>query len=377
MKHVVIVGAGGAGLCLLEQLFRQSKTPLRITVVDADPDTHRNRTWCSWLPTDGLEPYHSAHWRRIRVAAPGYEDVFHPRQVVYAYASGTDVRDHVLSLNDGRHEVEWIRKRATGFGYDGPGQAHVYLGKERVSGDWIFTSWYPGQRTESDLWQHFHGWVVETDHPVFEPDTMTLMDFTVPQTENGLLFSYVLPFDETVALVELTAFSNKVWPKERYEARLEAHMRARYLLEPGQYRIRTAETGRIPMEPVRFPGQPNPATFPIGTISGAVKPSTGYAFERMRRSAAHLVRTMLREGRPQYPSPSPARFRFYDLLLLRILKERPEHGIAIFRSLFKNVPIDVVFRFLDESTRLRQEIGLFLRLPLTPFLKSLWRHVTS
>lgn len=377
MKHIVIVGAGGAGLCLLESLLRTFKSPIKITVLDAHPESHRDRTWCRWLPADELQAYHTAHWSRIRVGAPGYSDTLLTKKLVYAYASGGDFRDHVVGLSDGRHEVEWIRKNATGFGYDGPGQAHVYMGKERLTCDWIFTSWYPGQRVTSGLWQQFHGWVVETDHPVFEPDTMTLMDFDIDQPKTAVLFSYVLPFDPNVALVELTQFTKSGWSDAQYDAQLEVLMRKRYLLEPGQYRIRSVESGKIPMDPIPYPGQPNPATFPIGTVAGAVKPSTGYAFARMQRTCAHLVSTLHKEGRPRYPQASAGRFKLYDLLLLRILREKPAQGVRIFRALFSRVPIDLVFRFLDESTRLRQEISIFRRLPITPFLNSLWKHVIS
>jgi lycopene beta-cyclase len=251
------------------------------------------------------------------------------------------------------------------------------MGKERLTCDWIFTSWYPGQRVNASLWQHFHGWVIETTDPVFDAGTMTLMDFDVPQHPSGLVFGYVLPFSATRALVELTCFSPTPWTRDEYERRIAEHIRTKFGLEPESYAIRNRETGRIPMEAIRFPGQPNPATFPIGTIAGAVKPSTGYAFARMQHTCRHLSETLLREGKPRYPAPAPKRFAFYDSLLLRIFRERPAAGIPIFTALFRRVPIDTVFRFLDENTTLREEIGLFMRLPLTPFLKSLWKHVTS
>jgi lycopene beta-cyclase len=377
MKHVVIVGAGGAGLCMLEQLLLCAKRPLRISMVDPDPESHRQRTWCRWLPKNDDSTYHSVLWPRIRFAAPTCDLLLTPSESTYAHVSGTDFHSHVLSLNDGRHQIEWIRQAATGFGYDGPGHAHVYLGLKRLTGDVVFTSWFPGQRMSPDLWQHFHGWVIETTAPVFDPETMTLMDFDVPQHPQGVVFGYVLPFEPTVALVELTCFSRKTWTMDEYERRLSDHILTTFQLEPGSYSIRSRETGQIPMSPIPNPGKPNPATFPIGTIAGAVKPSTGYAFARMQQSCQHLAETWLREGQARYPAQAPKRFAFYDALLLRIFRESPSSGIPIFRSLFSKVPVDLVFRFLDEKTTLRQEIGLFMRLPLTPFLKSLWRHVTS
>lgn len=377
MKHVVIVGAGGAGLNMLEHLLIASLDPLHISMVDPDPESYRQRTWCRWLPDHQLQPYHSVSWNRIRFAAPMCDQIHTLHESTYAYASGPDYRTHVIGLNDGMHQIDWVMQPATGFGYDGPGQAYVLMGDDRITCDWIFTSWLPGQRSDIRLWQHFHGWVIETATPVFTADTMTLMDFDVPQHPTGAVFGYVLPYEPTLALVEITSFSPSIWLREEYEQRLSDYIRARYGLEPASYTIRSTESGRIPMDTIPKPEQPNLATFPIGTIYGAVKPSTGYAFTRMQHTCRHLAETLVRDGRPSYPAPSAPRFAFYDALLLRIIRQWPEAVVPIFRSLFSRVPIDTIFRFLDEKTTLRQETGIFLRLPLTPFLKSLWKHVIS
>src|SRR5690606_32000410 len=56
---------------------------------------------------------------------------------------------------------------------------------------------------EVDLLQHFVGWEVEAEGPVFDPETPVLMDFAVEQAR-GIHFMYVLPFSPTRALVETT-----------------------------------------------------------------------------------------------------------------------------------------------------------------------------
>lgn len=373
MKHIVIVGAGGAGLSLLEHLIRADQAPLHISIVDPEPGSYRQRTWCRWLQTDDIRSYHSAQWKQIRFG----DRVLEPELNSYVYASGPDYHTYVMGLNDGRHSIDWVMKPATGFGYDGPGLAYVQLDDDRLTCDWIFTSWLPGQHADIRLWQHFHGWMIKTEHPVFDSDIMTLMDFDVPQHPTGAVFGYVLPFESTLALVEITSFSPETWSIEAYEHRLTEYIRATYQLEPKSYTIQSTETGRIPMDAIPNPGQPNPATFPIGTISGAVKPSSGYAFARMQDTCKYLAITLVRDGVPSYPPPSSPRFAFYDALLHRISRQWPEAVVPIFRSLFSNVPIDTIFRFLDEKTTLRQEMGIFFRLPFTPFLKSLWKHVTS
>ena len=48
----------------------------------------------------------------------------------------------------------------------------------------------------SEILQHFRGWHIKSETPVFDPETVTLMDFDVSQ-EQGLHFMYVLPFQST------------------------------------------------------------------------------------------------------------------------------------------------------------------------------------
>lgn len=66
------------------------------------------------------------------------------------------------------------------------------------------------------LQQHFLGWFITTENPVFDADTATYMDFSVPQKGNTR-FMYVLPTSPTEALVEYTLFSEERLPMEAYE----------------------------------------------------------------------------------------------------------------------------------------------------------------
>ena len=79
----------------------------------------------------------------------------------------------------------------------------------------------------SQTLQHFVGLHLRFDKPVFDPTTVTLMDFDVSQ-EHGLHFLYVLPFSETEALVESTFFSSTVLKQEIYEEYIHDYLRERF-----------------------------------------------------------------------------------------------------------------------------------------------------
>jgi lycopene beta-cyclase len=104
----------------------------------------------------------------------------------------------------------------------------------------------PGLRRlrRDTLLQHFYGWEVETDKDVFDPTTVTLMDFSAAVT-NGVHFFYVLPFSARSALIETTHFSLDLSTQEQYEAELGHYLRHRYGLS--HWHTSRIEQGVLPM----------------------------------------------------------------------------------------------------------------------------------
>ena len=93
------------------------------------------------------------------------------------------------------------------------------------------------------LLQHFVGWEIETDVDVFDPSTVTLMDFA-PGAQD-IHFFYVLPLSTRHALIETTHFSTQVLDEASYEAEITDYLQQRFGLS--QWQIKHEEKGVIPM----------------------------------------------------------------------------------------------------------------------------------
>ena len=59
----------------------------------------------------------------------------------------------------------------------------------------------PNPKRYHILWQHFKGWVIETEQPAFDPDLPTMFDFRTPQ-DGAMRFMYILPSSKHKALCE-------------------------------------------------------------------------------------------------------------------------------------------------------------------------------
>ena len=216
------------------------------------------------------------------------------------------------------------------------------------------------------LRQHFGGWEVVTDRPVFDPNVATLMDFDTEQ-HGAASFVYVLPESPNRALVEHTTFSTDVRGRDFHRQCVDGYLDR---LGVGSFDVTRAEYGVIPMEdapPAQRWGQ---HIWNIGTMGGRTKPTSGYTFARTHTQTQHLI-SQWAAGAALTPQPdAPRRFAFADRTLLHILHRRPELGRAVFERLFRSTPIDDVLTFLDEGSGLRADARMVAALPQLPFIRA-------
>jgi lycopene beta-cyclase len=73
----------------------------------------------------------------------------------------------------------------------------------------------------------------------------------------------------------------------------------------------------------------------------------------------------------------PRRFRFYDRLLLSIIKSDTTKIPRVMSQLFTSVSMPRILSFLDEKSSIMQEIEIFSQLPIRLFLKHAWKNFFS
>jgi lycopene beta-cyclase len=250
------------------------------------------------------------------------------------------------------------------------GIRQVITASQLLTADSIFHSNHLHQPSDPPtLWQHFLGWEIITDSDVFDPATATLMDFSASGDSDQVFFHYILPYNSRHALVECTFFSKDLLDEAAYEQLLRRYIESNCSVN---YQIVARETGKIPMSltpPSVFPA--SSGIIPIGTAAGCIKASTGYSFTRVMRHTESII-SFLKKELPDLPAPSSSRFLFYDRLFLSLIVQYPQKMSGIFASLFKKNKIQRILRFLDEATRLSEEVIIFWRLPKRYFLKVLF-----
>jgi lycopene beta-cyclase len=375
---IIIAGGGLAGLTLALECTRDPFfASMRVVILERDDKQKNDRTWCFWADkNEPLPPVVYKSWSNCRFYNYGFEKQLAITPYQYHMIRGIDFYRWAKQTLAEKKQVTWVKTDIQSIDTEA-GVVQTDMGA--FHGTWVFNSALrltieqPTTDTRyTHLLQHFKGWVLRTKAPVFDPATVTLMDYRVPQL-GDTRFVYVLPFSPTEALVEYTVFSPELDEPALYDRALTAYLQDN--LGITEFDIQETEFGVIPMANTPFPTQEG-KVWHIGTAGGFVKGSSGYAFLRTQRKIRAFVEEWARLGAPSaHPLKSTWRFRFYDSVMLRVLEQGAVPGHKFFTSLFQKLPADLVWRFLDEDSTFAEELRMMSAPPTWPFLQTAIRQI--
>lgn len=378
---VAVIGAGCSGLATavhLDALPGDRSVLVLEGRSDADP-----RSWCCW--DDGSDPLaeaRSASWERWEVRTD------------HGTSVGTDP-DHpyvLVRAADRRAVAERrLARRGSTVVVDGTPVTSVDV----TSGDLTVRTRGGSVRAAAVLdargprcpehvpdgrvllHQRFVGQWVTADRPVFDPSTVTLMDFSGQDQSDRVHFVYVLPVSPTEALVESTVFTRDPADPTDHRAEIAAYVARRWHLTAADWHVREEEQGCIPMTdvPTAAPtGRDGDRWHPTGAVAsvvGTTRPSSGYGFARSNRHGA-VVAGHLAAGTPVPAFEDRVRTRFLDTVFLRFLRDRPDQAAETFRRLVA-LPGPLVVRFMSERSTLADDLRIVLALQRGPFLAAAGR----
>ena len=373
----IIIGAGAAGLMLADAMIADDYfIGKSILVLDKDAKQTNDRTWCFWEKGEGrFDDIIFRKWQYIFFAGKKFRKRHDVAPYSYKMIRGIDFYNSLLQQFERHPGVRFQVGEVTSVKDKGK-QVTVTTTTERYSAKKVFNSIFDyrmatGQTKYPVLQQHFVGWFIKSDTPVFQKDQATFMDFSIPQKENTR-FMYVLPFSEYEGLVEYTLFSEKRLPQEEYEIAIQAYIKND--LGCDNYEILDKEQGSIPMTCYDFKERHSANVRYIGTAGGWSKASTGYTFMSTVNKIP-IVINYLKSGKPLDQLSFKNKFWYYDLLLLDILHRHNERGGEIFETLFKNRNPQLIFKFLDEETSFCEDLRYISGAPWPPFVRALVRRL--
>lgn len=374
MKYdYIILGAGAAGLSLAYRMANDKHfASKRIAIVEKDNKDRNDRTWCFWEEGKGLfDEVVSNRWSTLKFYSKTLEKTLdiHPYQ--YKMISGLDFYNYTLPVVKKAPNITFLRDEVIHI-MEGEDEVVVRTRHAELAAPIIFKSFpssaMPDKKKELYVNQHFKGFVIRTKERCFDTDRATFMDFRIPQNGDTRFF-YVLPHNARQALVEVAIFSNESWSQSAYDCLVRDYIQE--YLSILDYEIVEEEFGVIPMTTFPFLKDNTKRLIHIGTGGGVVKPSSGYAFQRIQQHSDNII-TCLKNKKSLIASYDGlyGRFYLYDKIFLHAMLRNGVSGEEIFTRLFKKQKASSIFKFLDQKTSFVEDLGIFTAPPTWPFTKS-------
>jgi len=369
----VILGAGASGLSLCCHLLNAGVRD-RILILDQKSAFTDDRTWCFWSVRPNpfaelaIRCWHrwevlDAHGSRARQESPAVGYACLRGQDFYDYAQAEIARHPNVTLRLGS-SIESVESFSDHVQILGNGAC--------CSADYVFDS-RPKIATpcrDNALTQRFFGQFIQSDTPQFDPSRCTLMDFQVSQ-EHGLHFFYVLPFSSTEALIENTYIQDsgtQGLTPDLHRAEIRSYLGELHGLS--DFTVQREEAGEIPMTMAAFPKREGRQFF-VGTAGGCTRPSSGYTFQRIQEQCRQIAEAAQAGTLDTFHERlAPARYRFFDGVFLRVLRDNPRAFPEYFHRLFARVSPEALTAFLSETSTWRSDLQIMRSLPLGPFLRA-------
>ena len=370
--YYVIVGGGLAGLQLAlefsRDLFFKGKS---IAILDPNLNNPGERTWCFWEQGAGKwDDIVSKNWDKAKFISSATNLTLELSPYTYKMIRSIDfykkvkkeleatgdfhfIEDEIINIDPVKMKAEG---RKTGY-------TATHFFDSRISSEYLENP------KASTIFQHFKGWVIETETPQFDRSTFTMMDYRLKFKESTS-FTYVLPLSENKALVEFTFFTPFLTEDAVYDEYLKKYIEN--ILKVENYKITESEKGVIPMTDYPFHLESIPEITKIGTGGSWVKGSTGYSFKHTEKKVAQIIEN-IHAGKIPSKELIKKRFNWYDGIFLNVLQENNDLGEEIFSKFYsKNTPQEI-FKYLDEETSFSEELKIMISLFHPEFIKSFFR----
>ena len=374
---IIICGGGITGLLLAKKLIDDNYFKNhRIALIEKEDKNKNDRTISFWEEGKGdWDGITCGSWNNAIFISDEFESSFKLNPYTYKTIRGLDFYNYFKNEFGDKNNFKIIKDKVIKIKSDNSFSYVKTLNTEYWAPR-VFTSIpnlkYKKQTSIPVLQQHFIGWFVKSENPIFDPKKLIFMDFNLPQKGNTR-FMYILPFDKNFALVEYTLFSKNKLKKNEYEDNIRKYLKAK---NAGKFKVIEKEAGSIPMTGYDFSKHNKSTLLHIGTSGGWTKASTGFTFKKSTNKIENLI-LYLKQNKPLDKFENKTKFDFYDLLFLDVLYHHNEKGKSLFSGMFKKNKPQRIFRFLDEKSSFSEDVFLMLSFPIGKFLKALIKNLKT
>lgn len=384
---IAIIGGGLAGLSLAAELAAPEFAHLKIAIIEPRSEYKRDKTWSYWRQAPhAFSAQETAVWHAWQVKNTQKTvtvESINAENYVYASIASDDFYAAAQAKIKACPHISLLLGVSVENINNDQQQAFITLSNGNTLGvkQTIFDSRPPEKNTSPHLTQHFYGLHLKAQLPIFDANSVQLMDFS--NSLHGIHFIYVLPYSATEALVETTWFCQHS-QHDDYTEELNQAIAQRW--PNTKFDIAYSEKGSLPLVSFKAHAQkPHtywpagqqkslvpiiPTIIPIGTRAGTARAATGYAFIETLQDSARLA-NLIKKNQMLTSFKRNKIDAWMDRMFLSFLSSQPTMAPQYFVALFANCQPASLVRFLSGSANWRDKLRVMLAMPAKPMLKHL------
>jgi|GEM_PF-52884 len=399
---VIILGGGCAGLSLARKLVQQNYNYPILLLEQRAQYTH-DRTWSGWFSADQIQGLDTIpkHIYTSWSFSSNSEKVLHSSQDrAYLSIASRDFYTDTLELLEQSPLVD------------------LYLGTSIVESDSEYllsekstqtvlvdtigvtckSQMYQTTLTSSEhslsshcdgLWQRFVGVTVSAEQPLFTSQELTQarLMHNMEVNEHGFCFNYILPLTQFTALVETTFFTTKTL-NSTYLRQLSITAAKDYFQTHNNLKntcnstlaltFTVSEEGHLPMQvSLAEPSKiwiKNTNVILGGTIAGALRPSSGYAFASIQDWANKVVENLISAN--HYVVDSYQHYSktilYLDRIFLKVLERYPAIAPKLFLRMAAILSAKQFALFMNHQAGFLVWLKVIWAMPKLPFISAWW-----
>lgn len=370
----IIIGNGLAGLQLALKLSEDSFFDNKsIALIDSSEKNTNDKTWSFWEkePSQWSEIIEKS-WEHASVITKEKHINLNLLPYRYKTVRSLDFYNYTKERLSRSNNIKFIIDNVESV--EDNNKTIVKTSNDSFTASHVFDSRIPKTyaldlKKYISIIQHFKGWIIETETDTFDDDSLTMMDYRL-KDGNQTTFTYVLPFSKKKALVEFTYFTDECVDENTYDCFIKNYIKD--YLKIDRYKVVETEKGQIPMTNFLFEDFNTKNITKIGTGGGWVKGSTGYSFKHTEKKVKQITEN-LKTGTLPSKGLFRRKFKFYDKVFLKVLKDDNHKGEWVFQQFYDKNSIQTMFRFLDEESTFYEELKIMWSLFSWSFIKAFFK----
>jgi len=350
----VIIGGGCAGLSLAYELEINKKLDNKtLAIIEPRSEYKRDKTWSFWRVIEhNFDDCVMKSWNNFSINSSSESQELKTENFPYQSINS--------DLFYKKINITLLKNKNIKF--------FKNISEINTNNSFIFNSVPELTLDKSKLWQHFRGIEIEVEKDIFDDEIINLMDFNCDQKDN-VHFFYTLPFTKNKALIEttwLSKFDNELL--KDYDTQIEKYIKE--ILGIQKYKINFKEKGAIPLFYSNSTKKINKIN--IGSAGCMTRLSTGYTFLNIQEHSKYIRENIDNIVNAKIYNIGK-KYKFLDVIFLRVLKEYPERIPDIFLSMFKN-KANTIIKFLSNKSNILEDLFIILKMPKWVFIKAVFKN---